>query len=75
MSKRSTQMNVRTPPGPGSICHQVRATHHIHVVEIDSLRIKGENTVDQDEDAILPPGRSTDIGPAKVNEILPPMKI
>ena len=75
MSKRSTQMNVSTPPGPGGICQQVRAMHHMHVVELDSLRIKGEKIIDQDEDAILPPGRSTDIGPAKVNKISSPMKI
>ena len=47
----------------------------MHVVELDSLRIKGEKIIDQDEDAILPPGRSTDIGPAKVNKISSPMKI
>ena len=45
---------------PMSICHQVLATHHPHVVELDSEGIIGKvRNGDQAQIATLPPGRST----------------
>ena len=49
-------------------CHQVRATYHTHVVEIDSRGIEGKDSGDQAEGDTLPPGRSTDTAPDKVTE-------
>ena len=55
MSKRSTQMRVRTPPGPGTMWCQALATRHTHVVEIGTPR----GTVDDPAGgATLTPGRS-----------------